>query len=338
MAPNSFTVLVIIGGVALLIGLFGGGVEVSQIKFPKLDKWQRVFAGLVGALLIGLGLVLDPSVRNPMSGSVVEVTPTVELVPVALSITTSDPGPSTKPEVADTHSLDSPSSDTSLVEPHTAPLDTPTATNTSPPATIAIITPTVVTLTPSIDPLPAEEELIHDTPVLSPTTSTAIFTPESKPVDTPLPSPAMLAATSTSDEDWHRGLNYAPDKGLGCNDLVGVNYQPPGCADPLIDGQNEYVSILLLAGAKTGLDQQKIDVLWQQITAMAPKVFKRGYQVDSNLPQAYLVYDPIGAYANDNRWDIVGVEYGAARGRFYIIPPGQYNGTIPDGMEAIRVY
>jgi hypothetical protein len=81
-----------------------------------------------------------------------------------------------------------------------------------------------------------------------------------------------------------------------------------------------------------------MDALWQQITAMAPKVFRSEYQIDPNFLQAYLVYDRIGAYNNDMRWDIVRIEYGSTKGRLYIIPPGQYSGSIPDGMEAIRVY
>lgn len=60
MVYSSTTVLVIIGGIALLIGLLGGGIEIGPIKFPHLDKWQRTFAGLIGAFLIGLGFGSRP--------------------------------------------------------------------------------------------------------------------------------------------------------------------------------------------------------------------------------------------------------------------------------------
>jgi hypothetical protein len=76
MPSNSFTAIVIIGGIALLIGLFGGGIEISNVKLPHLPGWQRALSGLIGIVLIVLGLVLDPTVRNPLSGSV-DITPTV---------------------------------------------------------------------------------------------------------------------------------------------------------------------------------------------------------------------------------------------------------------------
>lgn len=348
MIPNSSTVLVIIGGIALLIGLLGGGIEVSQIKFPHLDKWQRAFAGLVGGFLIVLGLVLDPSVRNPLSESITAA-PTAALAPTASLSTTSNPESSTEPDVVDP-SFDSPSSesdtdalptnsgDTALIELPTPPLGTPTVTNTPLPVITSTATATAVTPTPSFVQTPVKVKPPHDTPAPSPTALAATFTPTSEPLNLLVPSPTMVAAMTTPYEDWHRGLNYAPDKNSGCNDSVGVNYQPLRCTDPLENGQSEYVSILLLARAKTGLDQQKMNALWQDITAMAPQVFKGGYHVDPNLSQAYLVYDHIGAYGNDRRWDIVLIEYGSAEGRLYIIPPGQYDGSIPDDMEAIRVY
>jgi hypothetical protein len=82
MPSNSFTALVIIGGILLLIGLLGGGVEIGHIKLPHLPGWQRALSGLIGVILIVLGLVLDPSARNPLSGSI-SVTPTATSVEVA---------------------------------------------------------------------------------------------------------------------------------------------------------------------------------------------------------------------------------------------------------------
>lgn len=63
MPNTTYTVLVLIGGVVLVIGIFGGGVEINDIRLPRMVSWQRAISVLTGLLLIALGLYLDPQIR-----------------------------------------------------------------------------------------------------------------------------------------------------------------------------------------------------------------------------------------------------------------------------------
>ena len=66
MPPNSSIAIIIIGGIALISGLLGGGVKVSQLELPHMSGWLRALSFLIGFTLIVLGVVLDPTVKNPM--------------------------------------------------------------------------------------------------------------------------------------------------------------------------------------------------------------------------------------------------------------------------------
>ena len=55
MSPTADTVLILIGALFLLIGLLGGGVEISAIKVPTAAGPQRVVLGLVGIVMIVFG-------------------------------------------------------------------------------------------------------------------------------------------------------------------------------------------------------------------------------------------------------------------------------------------
>ena len=55
---NLQIILAIAGSVALLVGLFGGGVKAKEIEVPKIPFGSRVLSGLVGAILIWTSIQL----------------------------------------------------------------------------------------------------------------------------------------------------------------------------------------------------------------------------------------------------------------------------------------
>src|SRR4026207_765897 len=52
-------VLAIAGSVALLIGLFGGGVKAKEIEVPTLARGPRILSSLLGIVLIGIAIWLS---------------------------------------------------------------------------------------------------------------------------------------------------------------------------------------------------------------------------------------------------------------------------------------
>jgi hypothetical protein len=56
MLENEKVVLLVIGAVFFLIGLLGGGVEVSAVKIPTVSRFPRLAFLLVGSALLGLGV------------------------------------------------------------------------------------------------------------------------------------------------------------------------------------------------------------------------------------------------------------------------------------------
>jgi hypothetical protein len=114
MPITTYTVLVIIGGIVLGIGIFGGGVEISDIQLPRMASWQRAISIMAGLLFIALGLYLDPQIR-----------------PVFLSATPSVEAPSNN------------GPDAAIISGAVAPTatDTPTPIATTPPSADATETP-----------------------------------------------------------------------------------------------------------------------------------------------------------------------------------------------------
>jgi len=55
LSTETQTVFVLVGALFLLIGLLGGGLEISAIKVPSAGTPQRFVLGLVGAVLIAVG-------------------------------------------------------------------------------------------------------------------------------------------------------------------------------------------------------------------------------------------------------------------------------------------
>ncbi len=106
MTPQN--ILAIAGSVALLVGLFGGGVKAKEIEVPKISTLARIFSSLVGIILIGIAIKL-PDPLSPTGTSAIPSIPPIEPASVQQWITPSSP------------------------EPTNAPTDTPTDTPTSTP-------------------------------------------------------------------------------------------------------------------------------------------------------------------------------------------------------------
>jgi hypothetical protein len=51
--------LFVIGAVLLLISILGGGIEVKELKIPRLNKGPRVGAGAAGLVFVFLGILLE---------------------------------------------------------------------------------------------------------------------------------------------------------------------------------------------------------------------------------------------------------------------------------------
>lgn len=49
-------ILALLGGVAIFVSLFGGGIEVERLKIPVVSKGVRLFSAVVGVALIGLAI------------------------------------------------------------------------------------------------------------------------------------------------------------------------------------------------------------------------------------------------------------------------------------------
>lgn len=66
------SVIAIVGGIALLAGIFGGGIKVKEVEFPKLPGWARIVSSIVGIILLCGALFYRPS-TGP---DIVQETPT----------------------------------------------------------------------------------------------------------------------------------------------------------------------------------------------------------------------------------------------------------------------
>lgn len=57
MPQTNEGVLLLIGALFLLLGLLGGGFEISAIKIPPVGKYTRAFAFVIGSIVFGLGVM-----------------------------------------------------------------------------------------------------------------------------------------------------------------------------------------------------------------------------------------------------------------------------------------
>lgn len=115
MPQSNEGILLLIGALFLLLGLLGGGFEISAIKIPPVGKYTRLFAFIIGTIVFGLGMLRL-------------VFPTPQPIPVAII-------PTASPTVAPTE-----------IPPTPVP---PTATHTPSPTH----TPNPPTLPPPTEPV-----------------------------------------------------------------------------------------------------------------------------------------------------------------------------------------
>ncbi|MBI4674772.1 MAG: hypothetical protein HY741_24265 [Chloroflexi bacterium] len=89
MPQSNEGILLLIGALFLLLGLLGGGFEVSAIKMPPIGKYTRAFTFVIGTLVFGIGLfrllvpisqptpiALVPTAPPPPTAAPIVVTPT----------------------------------------------------------------------------------------------------------------------------------------------------------------------------------------------------------------------------------------------------------------------
>lgn len=60
-----YAVIASIGGVALLAGIFGGGIDVKEVKIPSIPPQIRILSSFVGIVLLVVSILLS----NPNAGS-----------------------------------------------------------------------------------------------------------------------------------------------------------------------------------------------------------------------------------------------------------------------------
>jgi hypothetical protein len=92
LLKDPHTLLIVVGAAFLLIGLLGGGLEISAIKVPTVGKYPRLLLVVLGVLFVVMGLLpakwgetLRESTRTPSATTPVK-TPTISLVqPLAAS-------------------------------------------------------------------------------------------------------------------------------------------------------------------------------------------------------------------------------------------------------------
>lgn len=120
-------VLTVAGCIALLVGLFGGGMKAKEIEVPKISIVPRIFSSAIGIALIWTGISLPPSNLSPTPNA-----PNVTEIPTAIPsrFETLPPQPAVQTATPDA--------------PNSAP-----PTSTSIPPTLTPIIPTVTPLPPS---------------------------------------------------------------------------------------------------------------------------------------------------------------------------------------------
>jgi uncharacterized protein DUF1349 len=122
--PENMTlpiVLAITGSIALLIGLFGGGVKAKEIEVPKIPVGSRILSGLVGAILIWTAMRLSNSLPT---ANVLIATPIPTIESRQPQITTKSPAPTDAPTDIPTN----PPTNTPTDLPPRTPLPVPTIT------------------------------------------------------------------------------------------------------------------------------------------------------------------------------------------------------------------
>jgi len=59
MEVSVAVVITVIGGIALLVGIFGGGIKLERIEIPPIHPIIRIISSIVGVALIALAISLS---------------------------------------------------------------------------------------------------------------------------------------------------------------------------------------------------------------------------------------------------------------------------------------
>jgi hypothetical protein len=98
MLPDIRWIFVIAGVLLVIASVFGGGLEIKELKIPKIRKGARILSAVVGIVFIAIGISYKP----PWPGRSPEITtPQVE-------ITSPQEGASVPPEITVEGTLSSP--------------------------------------------------------------------------------------------------------------------------------------------------------------------------------------------------------------------------------------
>lgn len=72
-------ILALVGGIALLVAIFGGGVEVERIKIPSIHTGPRIISALTGITLISIAIFLSRPELLPPNSPAASFTATPEI-------------------------------------------------------------------------------------------------------------------------------------------------------------------------------------------------------------------------------------------------------------------
>jgi len=61
---TSQTVLFILGGILIVVGILGGGFEVKELKIPQVAGAARILSLIVGIALLGVGFKVEKTVPS----------------------------------------------------------------------------------------------------------------------------------------------------------------------------------------------------------------------------------------------------------------------------------
>jgi hypothetical protein len=75
------TILTIFGGIALLVGIFGGGVKAKEIEVPLINTRVRIISAITGIVLITVAVLL--SIPGFVQPAPISATPILSPVPLS---------------------------------------------------------------------------------------------------------------------------------------------------------------------------------------------------------------------------------------------------------------
>ena len=83
MPQTNEGILLFVGAIFFLIGILGGGFEISAIKIPSVGKYIRVISGAIGLIFMGIAVWLYIFPQVPPQPTAI---PTVSSEPAAIAV------------------------------------------------------------------------------------------------------------------------------------------------------------------------------------------------------------------------------------------------------------